>query len=251
MGFILIYFWVCFFPIYGHQAAVYAYPKKPKSTEALLEFRFQFKDKPLNLHQSYVMEDGSTLIFTKIQFYVGQLSLQDKDKNTLKAKDDFYFVRLEEDTDKARICLGEQAKRSMFTKLAFGIGIDSLGNHQGKQEGALDPLHGMFWTWAQGYVFFKIEGYYQSSAQTKGGFIYHIGGDACYRSLQMTASPYKEGNDWIYPIKLGLERLFGDYPNPAIQLKIPQDTQKISVMGGPQAALIADNFKEVFMPVSE
>lgn len=45
-----------------------------------------------------------------------------------------------------------------YTGITFLLGVDSLRNHSGVQEGALDPAWQMFWTWNTGYVFFRING---------------------------------------------------------------------------------------------
>jgi len=54
--------------------------------------------------------------------------------------------------------------------------VDSIKNVSGVQEGALDPMKGMFWTWKSGYIFAKLEGQSDSSHLPSHYFTYHIGG---------------------------------------------------------------------------
>lgn len=59
--------------------------------------------------------------------------------------------------------------------LYFQLGVDSATSSSGIYEGALDPIHGMYWTWHSGYVFLKIEGNFWVNQQQKTIQL-HIGG---------------------------------------------------------------------------
>lgn len=52
------------------------------------------------------------------------------------------------------------------------IGTDSLSNVAGAFDGALDPIHGMYWAWNTGFINLKLEGK-RSSGQD---FSWHLGG---------------------------------------------------------------------------
>lgn len=62
-----------------------------------------------------------------------------------------------------------------YVGLQMMMGVDSLKNVSGAQEGVLDPANGMFWNWNTGYIFTKFEGYYNNGT-TSGDFTYHLGG---------------------------------------------------------------------------
>ena len=64
-------------------------------------------------------------------------------------------------------------KPKNYIGISFEIGVDSVLNCSGAQNGALDPLNDMFWTWNSGYVNFKLEGKLVDST-TK--IEHHIGG---------------------------------------------------------------------------
>jgi hypothetical protein len=54
-----------------------------------------------------------------------------------------------------------------------------LRNVSGAQMGDLSADSLMFWTWEQGYIFFKLEGYYKSANVPQDGeYAIHIGGFA-------------------------------------------------------------------------
>lgn len=63
-----------------------------------------------------------------------------------------------------------------YTHLEFQLGIDSIYNVSGAQEGALSLDKGMFWTWNTGYIFLKTEGQLKANPDNKTNFSYHIGG---------------------------------------------------------------------------
>lgn len=56
------------------------------------------------------------------------------------------------------------------------FGIDSMQTVSTNFSDALDPLHGMFWTWNSGYINVKIEGISRKSSQRGNVFQLHLGG---------------------------------------------------------------------------
>lgn len=63
-----------------------------------------------------------------------------------------------------------------YKAISYFIGIDSTRNHSGPQEGDLSATTGMLWTWASGYLFLKLEGFYKNGT-SQTSFRYHIGTD--------------------------------------------------------------------------
>jgi hypothetical protein len=76
--------------------------------------------------------------------------------------------------------------KGTYTKIEFLMGVDSLRNVSGSQTGALDIGNDMYWTWDNGYIFFKLEGTYTSNnVSVKDNYVIHIGGFAGkYKCLQ-------------------------------------------------------------------
>jgi hypothetical protein len=70
-----------------------------------------------------------------------------------------------------------------FTAVKFMLGIDSGRNHSGAQDGDLDPVHGMLWTWNTGYIFYKHEGNYITSAGDTSTVVLHLGTDDAQTSV--------------------------------------------------------------------
>jgi len=63
-----------------------------------------------------------------------------------------------------------------FDELQFDLGVDSTTHEAGAMAGALDPMHGMYWTWQSGYINFKLEGVAPDCPARKHRFQYHLGG---------------------------------------------------------------------------
>lgn len=62
-----------------------------------------------------------------------------------------------------------------YTKMKFILGVDSIRNKSGLQDGFLDPSFGMLWTWNTGYIFFKHEGNYIDSLNQTKPLRFHLG----------------------------------------------------------------------------
>ncbi len=100
-----------------------------------------------------------------------------------------------------------------YQTITFTLGVDSLLNCSGAQDGALDPLNGMFWTWNSGYIFFKLEGYSSSSTADLNRIEQHIGG---YRG------PYKAQR----VITLKLDKPLSLIQNEVQELNVQLDLDK-------------------------
>ena len=134
-----------------------------------IKFLHTANDKPLVLQDSaYQKTFGEAYQLTKLKYYVSNAALLSK---PAKPAQSVYLIDI----------LGQDSlllnvKPGTYTSLAFTLGVDSIYNCSGAQDGALDPLNGMFWSWNSGYVFFKLEGYSASSTADLQRIEHHIGG---------------------------------------------------------------------------
>ena len=64
----------------------------------------------------------------------------------------------------------------MVQSIKFNIGIDSITNYGGAMGGDLDPTKGMYWTWQNGYINFKLEGKSNLIGANNNEFTFHLGG---------------------------------------------------------------------------
>jgi hypothetical protein len=79
----------------------------------------------------------------------------------------------------------------VYSQLKFNIGLDEELNHSDpSQYGPDHPLNTirnkLHWTWAQGYIFFAMEGHLLNSLEGRqDGFSYHIGNDELLMNIQV------------------------------------------------------------------
>lgn len=134
-----------------------------------------------------------------------------------------------------------------YHALHFTLGVDSILNCSGAQDGALDPLNGMFWTWNTGYIFFKLEGYSTSSTADLKRIEHHIGGYQGPYKAQRTVSLklekpliVKENVSQQVILQLNLDK----YWQAVRPVKIAEHSLVMSP--GSLASSAADNFSSMF-----
>jgi hypothetical protein len=128
------------------------------------------------IDSTYTTENGDVFTASLFKYYVTNIRLVRSD-NTEYAIENSYFL-VDQDDETSMMLEMDSLTAGDFKGIKFLLGVDSAHNVSGAQEGALDPVNGMFWNWNSGYIFMKLEGsspVIPTPAQT---FTYHIGGFA-------------------------------------------------------------------------
>ncbi len=137
-----------------------------------IEFEHRFDGSNLMLNQNYTNGSGEDLTFNKVRYYVSNIILEKMDGTVWTQENSYYLV---DAGDLASLEIKvEDVPAGEYHKLSYLVGVDSLRNVSGAQDGALSPNNDMFWSWNSGYIFAKFEG--TSTASSSGLFTYHIGG---------------------------------------------------------------------------
>lgn len=136
-------------------------------------FEHMVNDETLTLGNSYKNFFGEQFTPKNFQYYISNICLMD-DSSCFESSAEKCFLIDEDDAESKNIEVSVPYRS--FKKLRFVIGIDSLLTVSGVHEGALDPYHGMFWTWNTGFVSAKLEGFSPASTMPQQMFQYHIGG---------------------------------------------------------------------------
>ena len=110
---------------------------------------------------------------SRLKYYISNISLQTTDKKINIEKNSYHLINEEDAGSKSFELFMTPDK---YETISFLIGVDSLKNVSGAQTDAVDPLHGMFWTWNTGYIMFKLEGTSPQSTKVNNKMEYHIGG---------------------------------------------------------------------------
>jgi hypothetical protein len=136
-----------------------------------------------------------------------------------------------------------------YNSISFIIGVDSIYNVSGAQDGALDPAKGMFWTWSTGYIMAKFEGTSPVSGQPGNRFEYHIGGfkgtDNVVKRIQLpfpsgTTLQVIQGKTARINITADANKWFSG--NSIIKIA----DKPVSMTPGPLSKEIAENYYRMF-----
>ncbi len=141
-----------------------------------LNFTTAVHGKPCALGTAqYASRLGQQFTLSAVKYYLGHITLERIDKARYILAD--HVLIDAEDSASGNVTLHD-VPNGTYTGLTFMVGVDSIHNTGGPLEGALDPLNGMYWTWATGFIFVKVEGTSPSSKQPKNMIEYHLGGFA-------------------------------------------------------------------------
>jgi hypothetical protein len=128
-----------------------------------------FNGKPLKLEkQYYVNTHGDTFYIDGFRFYISNISFtgqSDVNAHLFDAEDSStysFFIK--------------NAPAGNFAAMQLVIGVDSIANTSGANEGDLDPSKGMYWAWNTGYIMAKLEGRSKVCRTLHSAFEFHIGG---------------------------------------------------------------------------
>ncbi len=129
---------------------------------------------PFKLQQPYTNNWEEPFTVSVFKFYTGLYELRDNNGNAHITKGEAYF--LADAAVASSLEINTTVTPGHYTQLKFILGVDSARNVSGIQSGALDPIHGMFWTWNSGYIYAKMEGNSTVSTAINKMIEYHIGG---------------------------------------------------------------------------
>jgi hypothetical protein len=163
---------------------------EPATGKIVLSFHHMVRDQVLNFTDNYVNDLGEQYTVNGFKYYVHDIRLLN-DNNELVPVSEEYFLVDEEDTASKTITL--TVPEDKYTSITWLLGVDSTRNVSGAQTGTLDPVKGMFWTWASGYIMAKLEGHSPVSTLSGQVFTYHVGGyKTPYITFRNIALPFSQ-----------------------------------------------------------
>lgn len=119
------------------------------------------------------LDNGQDLEFSVFKYYFTNIGLKRADGTWWNEENSYRIV--DASSEDTNITIND-VPEGEYTEIRYMIGVDSLKNFSGAQEGALSPSEEMFWSWNTGYIFIKAEGISTSIAGSDNEFRYHIGG---------------------------------------------------------------------------
>jgi hypothetical protein len=145
---------------------------EPTTGKVILEFEHVFDGDAFTFGEKYTTSNGDEITPSKLLYYVTNISLSNDDGSVEHTIDESYFLVDASKPESMKLELAD-IPNGDYTKVNYLIGVDEARNTAGAQDGALDVVNGMFWSWNMGYIFMKMEGTYGANADQ---FSYHIGG---------------------------------------------------------------------------
>jgi hypothetical protein len=143
----------------------------------ILNINFQpyYGDALLKLNDSaYKTENETAIQIETFKCYISGIELLNKEQVVFSEKNSFHLLDVSE--LKSLSIPITTPSTIQYDKIKFNIGIDSLTNVSGAYGGDLDPTKGMYWTWQNGYINFKLEGKSMICTTKNNEFQFHIGG---------------------------------------------------------------------------
>lgn len=138
-----------------------------------IKFDPYWGDDNLVLGNTYTNAFGEEFTPNVFKYYVSNVSLINADGSRTKIENTYFLVDHSEGAPKWTI---DNIPTGEYTGFELMIGVDSTRNVSGAQEGALDPANQMFWSWNNGYIFYKLEGTSPAVADSAKTVKFHIGG---------------------------------------------------------------------------
>ena len=140
-----------------------------------ISFSTEIRDSTIHI------EEDSELV-SKLMFYVSDLQLETKDGEFLEM-DSYYLIDFKD--SRSLLLKNVNLDKKEIKSIQFKLGIDSITNVSGAFGGALDPTKGMYWSWQNGYINFKMEGNVNDE-----DYVLHLGGYMShFKSVQQVVLP--------------------------------------------------------------
>lgn len=154
-------------------------PENPTTGEQYATIGFEFSNfadnKPIILNiDTFVTALGEKIVPTKFSYYISNLRFTKSDGSEYAESESYHLIS--EEAAASKHFHLKDVPVGNYKSITFMIGIDSTRNVSGAQTGALDPAHGMFWTWNTGYIMAKLEGSSPQANNTDKRIMHHIGG---------------------------------------------------------------------------
>ncbi len=188
-------------------------PVIPADTTETVEIRFvpTINGQPLVLNQVFTGPDNLRMSMETFKFYLSDIALTGTSGTTVLR--DVAFIDLP-----ANRSIRLNADPGNYTAISFGLGVKTSLNgtddteYNPAQWADTHPLsiyNGMYWTWASGYIFTKLEGRIDTSAtqdhQPDLSWFYHIGTDTTYTSKTIDGLNFSAVEGQTTVVELGIE----------------------------------------------
>ncbi|MBK9284228.1 MAG: hypothetical protein IPM51_07880 [Sphingobacteriaceae bacterium] len=161
----------------------------PNKGKLIIEVELKAGTEPLIFDtKDYVNANLDSFKITLVKYYLSNLLLTKSDNSTYYLSNEYYLIDHKAGSNKITLYSIPEAS---YKGISFFIGVDSLRNVSGAQDGALAASNGMFWDWNSGYIFAKMEGSSPKSTAANKLLRFHIGGfSGINKAIQTVTIPF-------------------------------------------------------------
>lgn len=142
-----------------------------------MEYFTEVGGSKLNLNnQWYKNQNGDSFTVSKFNYYISNVVLKGSGNTPDYTEPTSYHLIEHSATPSEMTFYIDKVPGGNYKAITFMIGVDSLRNVSGAQDGALDPINGNFWDWNTGYIMLKFEGTSPKATTTGKKIMLHSGG---------------------------------------------------------------------------
>lgn len=223
---------------------------EPSATTAAVKMMYDYKfgNDDFALDTYYSLDAGEKVKFSLASFYLSMPNFMDDEGNATPLDPQYIIVR----PGDMPTSFGEMEPGHVHM-FNFSIGVDEATNTESGATGrqpsdftdAAHPLapqpEGMYWSWASGYIFVKLEGEidYDGDNQADTTFKYHLGVNDLRKDRSETFhSNMTAGEDFEMEMTIDLKRVFDN---------VDLNTEVLTMtMGGPGPRMLAEKVMSNF-----
>lgn len=216
----------------------------PAQMDVEIQFEHIINGQALVLNdKAFTLPSGESFTAKKFKYYISNVELVNSKTGATYTEENSYHLIDQENKKSFKL---EGIPSSDYDQIRFGIGVDQTANSKTDQVGDLDPNSDMVWNWVSGYKFVVLEGEWtHSTATDRRGLVLHIGRESNYKTQTLDiAGKVKAGKSAVITLKTDIDQLFVN-PNPITVHSLANT----SIMGGPNADLVGQNYADGFISV--
>lgn len=192
-----------------------------------------FKGSDLKRNTSYITAAEDTISIEQLRYYLSNVQLKNTEGIWVNLGN-YNLVDIENTSSQQISISGVPA--GTYHEMRFFIGVDSVANSSGAQEGALSPANDMFWSWNTGYIFFRLKGAFNRNNPLS----LDIGGIANLPVLKADLTLYKKQGGSV-TINAGFD--LADVFETPVVYSLKTMPSMIHTASDPGAPVIRDNIQ--------
>ena len=142
---------------------------------------------------AYSTPSGETFTVSTLEYYVSNIKFSKADGTTYAAPGEYHLINAAKPSSTSFTI--SNVPTGDYTGVSFVVGVDSTTTKGDPLAlaGDLNPANNMYWAWASGHIFMKLEGTVTSASPSKA-LTCHIGGYRQPYSAIVTATPSLNGS---------------------------------------------------------